>query len=225
MKDRLRTFGGMLRHRSGALVLGAAALLVAAAVAGAAIPDSDDGEIHACYQKNNGQLRAIDAQAGDTCRPSEVALVWNQEGVQGPSGASGLSGPSGARGPSDAFSRFHDAELAATDLAAPRLLELSVPNGLFATTGTAIVRNAGASVALIECWTMHPSGDFDVARARLAPSGQAGDTETLAMNPVGASTGPPAVIWLDCTDGGADVMVSWMKITSVQVASLTNTPG
>jgi hypothetical protein len=56
----------MLRRRSVPLVLGATALLAVAAVASAAIPDSDDGEIHACYQKNNGQLRVIDAQAGDT---------------------------------------------------------------------------------------------------------------------------------------------------------------
>jgi hypothetical protein len=32
---------------------------------------------------------------------------------------------------------------------------------------------------------MHPSGDFDQAMARLAPAGQAGDIQTLAMNPVG----------------------------------------
>jgi hypothetical protein len=95
--------------------------LAVAAVAGAAIPDSDDGEIHGCYQKNQGQLRVIDAQAGQACRPSEEPLVWNQEGVQG---------ETGPRGPSDAFSRWHDTEVAATDLAAPRLLELNVPDGL-----------------------------------------------------------------------------------------------
>src|SRR4029450_3288467 len=46
MKDRLQAVGGLLRRRSGPLMLGAAALLALAAVAGAAIPDSDDGEIH-----------------------------------------------------------------------------------------------------------------------------------------------------------------------------------
>jgi hypothetical protein len=71
---------------------------------------------------------------------------------------------------------------------------------------------------------MHPSGDFDLARARLAPAGQPGDTQTLAMNPVGSSNGP-GTVWLDCEDAGAAVMVSWMKITSTQVEHLTNTPG
>jgi hypothetical protein len=32
-------------------------------------------------------------------------------------------------------------------------------------------------------------------------------------------------VWLDCDDGGTDVQVSWMKITSTQVEHLTNTPG
>ena len=207
--------GGLLRRVAGPLVLGAAGLLAVAAVAGAAIPDSDDGEIHACYQKNQGQLRVIDAEDGQGCRPSEESLVWNQEGVQG---------ETGPRGPSDAFSRWHDPEAPATTLAAPRLLELSVPDGSFATTATAIVRNAGAGPAAITCQTMHPSGDFDLARATLAPAGQPGDTQTLAMNPVGFSSGP-GTVWLDCDDAGGDVLVSWMKITSTQVESLTNTPG
>jgi hypothetical protein len=89
---------------------------------------------------------------------------------------------------------------------------------------TAVVRNAGSGPAAITCQTLHPSGDFDVALATLAPAGQPGDTQTLAMNPVGFANAP-GTIWFDCTDGGTDVMVSWMKITSTQVANLTNTPG
>ena len=216
MNVRKQAGGRLLRRFAGPIVLGAAALLAVAAVAGAAIPDSDDGEIHGCYQKNQGQLRVIDAQTGQACRASEEPLVWNQQGVQG---------EPGPRGPSDAFSRFHDSEVAATDLAAPRLLELAVPDGNFATTATAIVRNGDvAAAASITCQTMHPSGDFDIAQATLAPAGQAGDRQTLAMNPVGFSDGP-GTVWLDCIAGGAAVMVSWMKITSIQVENLTNTPG
>jgi hypothetical protein len=215
MKERLQSVGELVRRRSGPIVLGAVVVLAVAAVASAAIPDSDDGEIHACYQKNEGQLRVVDAQNGVSCRPSELPLVWNQKG---------LTGATGPRGPSNAFSRWHDGELQAVNLAVPRLLELNVPNGSFATTATAIVRNAGAGPAAITCQTMHPSGDFDLARATLAPAGQPGDTQTLAMNPVGFSVGP-GTVWLDCDDFGADVRVSWMKITSTQVESLTNTPG
>jgi hypothetical protein len=211
MHDRLK---GVLRRPRIFVIAAAAALLaLVVGVATAAIPDSNDGEIHGCYKKNNGQLRVIDAQAGDTCGPSEVALAWNQVG------------PTGPTGPSNGFSRFHDAEVPATDFNAPRLLELTVPQGRYVTTGTAIVRNTGAAIAGITCATLHPSGDFDLAQARLAPAGQAGDIQTLAMNPVGQAPAGGGTIWLDCNDGGGSVVVSWMKISTVQVQTLTNTPG
>jgi hypothetical protein len=70
------------------------------------------------------------------------------------------------------------------------------------------------------------SGTRDAASlARLAPAGQAGDIQTLAMNPVGLAPTGGGTIWLDCDDSGADVRVSWMKISTVQVETLTNTPG
>jgi hypothetical protein len=216
MKDRLGRVRDRLRRPRTLIVLGAAVLLaLAVGIAGAAIPDSSDGEIHGCFKKNQGQLRVIDAEGGDMCGPAEQALVWNQ------TGATGATGP---RGPSNGFSRWHDPEVPATTLAAPRLLELPVPIGKFVTTATAIVRNNGPGVALVTCQTMHPSGDFDLAQARLAPAGAAGDIQTLAMNPVGFALAP-ATIWLDCDDGGGDVRVSWMKISTVQVETLTNTPG
>src|SRR5262245_18575555 len=106
MLDRLGRAGFKLRHpRALILLTAAAAVALLAGVAVAAIPDSDDGEIHGCYQKNQGQLRVIDAEAGASCGPAEKALVWNQVG---PPGATG------PRGPSNGFSRFHDGELPAT---------------------------------------------------------------------------------------------------------------
>jgi hypothetical protein len=172
MRDRLQTVGRVLRLRSGLFALGLAALLVLGGVAGAAIPDSDAGEIHACFQKNQGHLRVIDAEEGAACRPSEEPLVWNQEGPQGEPGPQGDVGP---RGPSDAFSRWHDPEAAVTQITlAGSLLELDVPDGNFAVTTTLIVRNAGAGQASVTCRTLLPSGDFDLARATLTPSGQGG---------------------------------------------------
>src|SRR5262249_39275052 len=172
---------------------------------GGGMPDWSEGEIHGCYKKNQGQLRVIDAEAGDTCGPAELGLVWNQVG---PAGAAGATGPTGPRGPSNGFSRWPDGEVAGTDLGRPRPPEPRVPGGNFVTTGKAIVRNTGAAVAFVTCETMHPSGDFDLASATLAPAGQAGDTETLAMYPVGFSSAAEGVIWLDCTDFGGDVVVS-----------------
>jgi hypothetical protein len=219
MRDQLARARGRLRRPRTLIVLGAAALLaLAVGIAGAAIPDSNDGEIHACFKKNQGQLRVIDAEAGTTCGPAEEELVWSK------TGPTGATGPTGPRGPANGYSRWHDPEAVVTNLAPPRLLELPVPIGRFVTTATAIVRNNGPSVALVTCQTMHPSGDFDLAQAKLAPAGSAGDTETLAMNPVGFATAP-GIIWLDCDSGGGDIRISWMKISTVQVETLTNTPG
>jgi len=67
-------------HRlSPATAIAIAALVVAlGGAAFAAIPDSS-GTIHACYQKSNGNLRAVEA-AGE-CRGSERTLEWNQRGA------------------------------------------------------------------------------------------------------------------------------------------------
>ncbi|HEU5212419.1 MAG TPA: hypothetical protein VFU10_06580 [Gaiellaceae bacterium] len=76
--------------------------IVGAAVAGgaalAAIPDSS-GVINGCYQKNVGNLRVIDPSAGDSCRPSEIAISWSQTGPQGPPGPKGDTGATGPQGP------------------------------------------------------------------------------------------------------------------------------
>jgi hypothetical protein len=45
------------------------------------------------------------------------------------------------------------------------------------------------------------------------------------MKAVGFAPAGGGTIGLDCVDGGADVRVSWMKISTVQVETLTNTPG
>ena len=76
-----------------AAVAGAAAAAAAAGgIAWATIP-APNGVITACYQKNNGQLRVV--EAGESCNASELALRWNQTG---PQGVQGPSGPTGARG-------------------------------------------------------------------------------------------------------------------------------
>jgi hypothetical protein len=53
--------------------------------------------IHGCYQKSDGQLRVV--AEGTSCRPSELAVSWNQQGPIGPSGPSGPPGAAGATGP------------------------------------------------------------------------------------------------------------------------------
>src|SRR4029450_6315281 len=78
-----------------------AGVVVAAIGGGAAlasIPDSS-GVINGCYQKNVGNLRVIDPDAGDSCRPSEIAISWSETGPRGPQGPPGPPGPQGPPGP------------------------------------------------------------------------------------------------------------------------------
>ena len=49
--------------------------LLSGGVALAAIPDSGTGVYSACYSKNNGAVRLIDAQKGDKCDPKSEMLV------------------------------------------------------------------------------------------------------------------------------------------------------
>ena len=71
-------------------------LAISGGVALAFIPNPD-GTISSCYQKNNGQLRVVDA--GTACRPSENTLTWNQRGPAGPPGPAGPKGDLGPQGP------------------------------------------------------------------------------------------------------------------------------
>jgi hypothetical protein len=85
----------ILRHRpSAGTTFGFAALVIAiGGVAFAAIPDSG-GTIHGCYNKSNGNLRAVESPSD--CRKSENPIAWNE---RGPVGATGAPGPPGPPGP------------------------------------------------------------------------------------------------------------------------------
>jgi hypothetical protein len=79
----------MMRYSSSSRALfgvAAAALAVAGAggIAVAAIPNSDNGHIVACYPTSGpdqGLLRVIDNQAGQTCAAGSKQVVWNDTGV------------------------------------------------------------------------------------------------------------------------------------------------
>lgn len=73
----------------------AALILAVTGVAVAAAP-GPSGVIHACYQKQGGNLRVL--TPGTTCAKTETALAWNQRGPRGPRGLRGLRGFRGPRG-------------------------------------------------------------------------------------------------------------------------------
>lgn len=81
--------------RNLAVIAGLGAVVAAGvAVAVAAVAPKDDGKVHACVKKSNGDVRIVGRSA--TCKPSERALVW---GTTGPEGAAGPAGPAGPIGP------------------------------------------------------------------------------------------------------------------------------
>jgi collagen triple helix repeat protein len=58
------------------------------------------GVINGCYAKANGNLRVL--VAGTSCRKTERAISWNQQGPAGPQGPPGATGASGPAGPTGA---------------------------------------------------------------------------------------------------------------------------
>ena len=79
------------------LALAVGVLVALGGVAYATIPDAG-GVITGCYNTVNGNLRVIDVAAGQTCKPSEAALNWNQTGPAGLPGAPGAPGAPGEDG-------------------------------------------------------------------------------------------------------------------------------
>lgn len=71
----------------------------------AAIPGAD-GSISACRDNRTGLLRAVDAEQGDPCRPSETQLSWSRRGPQGERGEPGPAGPPGERGPAGSLQTY-----------------------------------------------------------------------------------------------------------------------
>jgi len=78
----------------------ALALAAVGGVAYAGVP-ATDGTISACYDKISGQMRIFDAEtnAPKACGSKEVAITWNQQGLQGAAGPTGPAGPEGPEGP------------------------------------------------------------------------------------------------------------------------------
>lgn len=88
----------LARGRSLGAFLGFCLALLVGAVALAAIPDAG-GMLTGCYDKENGKLRLIDAQASKNCRKDERQITWNQTGPQGLPGVAGPKGDKGDPGP------------------------------------------------------------------------------------------------------------------------------
>jgi len=118
-----------------AVLAAAVALVAAAGVAYAAIPDSG-GVVHGCYATRDGSLRVIDAATGQSCDPrKENALDWNVAGPQGPVGPAGPQGGVGPQGPAGPAGLGHAYEVSASGVAistsSTPVVSASVPDGSY----------------------------------------------------------------------------------------------
>ena len=97
MTEKRSTLRRLMQVETSALIVAAGVLALAGGVAYATIPDAN-GVVHGCYNTVNGNLRVIDAAAGQTCKNSEAALNWNLVGPAGIPGAPGAPGAPGTPG-------------------------------------------------------------------------------------------------------------------------------
>jgi hypothetical protein len=199
---------------SPSMVIAFIALLVAGGGAAfAAIPDSDDGEIHGCYSNNKGDLRVIDAQAGETCNTSkETALVWNQEGPQGDPGTPGTPGSAGAS--------------ALTGRAEGPISASTQPRVVYAGPNGASTHDNNEPLV----WHLSPNATIvarDLAVAtRISPMGNygAGHTATFTLMDDSAPTSvsctispPGGVAELSCNSGAATATISPASHLSLRI--------
>lgn len=95
----VRSASKLSRRGQRITIFAAAAIIVSAVIAYANIP-SANGVISGCRNLSTGDLRVIDAEAGDKCDTRiEALLNWSQSGPQGPAGPQGPQGPTGPQGP------------------------------------------------------------------------------------------------------------------------------
>jgi hypothetical protein len=88
-----------LSRRRQRIAILAAAVIASGVIAYANIPGAN-GVVSGCRNTSTGDLRVIDAEAGDKCDSrTELPLNWSQTGPQGPQGPAGPQGPQGPQGP------------------------------------------------------------------------------------------------------------------------------
>lgn len=236
------------RRKLAAALIGAAVAASVGSAAWATIPDGGDGVINGCYQKNEGSLRVIDADAGDSCRPSEIAIQWNQTGPQGsaglqgepgatgppgPAGPQGPAGPKGDPGSSDAFSVEKANEFAIPTGPPTAVLRLAnVPAGKYVILANIVVGNLNSTETVpVNCYLGTPVEFSPAYSARIDPFNSAAaaahtasgaSTQTIALT-VTTQLGAPGDITLLCqsnTGTSSTANGSRRQITAIRVGSL-----
>lgn len=197
---------------TGLLMLGG---MWAVGVVTATVPDAA-GVIHACFEPGKSALRVIDTEAGETCRPQEMALSRNQAGPQGPPGP---AGPEGPRGPSDGYvsSLRGGPGIAVGDLV--NVLSLSLPAGDYMVAATALVQRDRAGTSSVVCDFKVGGGPFGTGYVESLDGVE--DAATMAATN-GISVSEGEMVHLTCfAIGDEGSRVTHADLTATRVGALT----
>jgi hypothetical protein len=195
-------------------------LFVLAAVAGTAIaggivyatiPDAG-GVIHGCYG-NNGKLRVIDTDAGETCNSSETALNWNQTGPEGPEGPEGPQGPAGA-GETYFNGNFQSVPLA--PFPGVTVATLSLPPGRYMMHAKFRYQGTGGSVETASCVFQGDGiGGLDGSQNNVPTGGAAtGQIDAYLMDKLRKNAGDDPDVHVQCF-GPPDVHIINTQFSAV----------
>lgn len=195
------------------------ALTVAGAAALGDIPDSNTGVISGCYQNSGGDsgpaagtLRVIDAQAGDTCSPTETPLSWNQ------TGPAGAPGPQGPQGPTTAFVLRHGT-VNLCEYCGKRIIDQSLPIGSYLYEAKLLLQNFGSAPATVVCDLTPAEPSFgDAGFARLAAKDDPGSVQTISLQ---SYTQVGARVYSECNlTRPGNVSADSIVLTALQVGRI-----
>ncbi len=140
-------------------------------------------------------------------------------GATGPAGPTGPTGATGPAGPSAAFSAYADGPLSVANGSTYQTVKsLSIPSGgNYVIVAKLRLINLDATSGTTGVCKLSAGGDFDISASRLTNR----DDQAISFNVVHQFSGAGTVT-MACHAGLSDVEVSELKITAIQVGSLTN---
>ena len=214
-----------------AVAVAATSLIVVAGAANATIPDAD-GAISGCYVKTTGALRVTDTDASTPpkCRSTEIALAWNQQGIQGETGETGPAGPAGEQGPAgepgtsgaqDVWFAFRDpTDLTVEDM---DLVTKDLPAGSYLIEAQVGVETLGppSGYRAARCWVTWDGKKLGALMEWIPlPEGASDSENTFAAGQIQlrvAATQPAGTVGVRCTK------VAGTNVTSSAGANLVAT--
>jgi hypothetical protein len=200
--------GSLARRRPLLIAVTIAVVFAAAAgIAYANIPDSS-GVIHGCYKKTSpqqGTLRVVDSEKGQTCGASENTLNWNQ------------MGPRGARGPSDAYLAADDGKT--IDIGGTTLATLTLPAGNYTIEAKTGVYSIGGDAKddIVDCLLKAGNTTIDEDQVRIDGLGAGTNDDNEFMNFIGtASFGATETVSLVCSSSFSSSESTKLLATQVE---------